>query len=96
MSKTYRRDEIFLDSNHRPFRSWDHYFEIPRQERRQLKVDYYSKKNNKRDKKPWLKCSSDFKKMLKKRRRAQVRDAMSRKDYDNIPFFRTENDWNYH
>jgi len=57
--------------------------------------DYYSKRNFKRDRKDWQKSSSDFKKVMQRRRRAKERNAMVHEDYDNIPIFHNENDWNW-
>ena len=60
------------------------------------KVDYFTKRNSKRDRKPWMKPKSNFKKMMRKARKAKVRAAMQHHDYDNIPRFRKEDMWNYH
>lgn len=57
--------------------------------------DFYSKRNYKRDHKSWRKCSKIWKKIYQKKRRARIRAAMSHKDYENIPKFRNENDWNW-
>ena len=57
--------------------------------------DYYSKRNLKRDRKSWDKSPKSFKKMKQKIRRAKERNSMARRDYDNIPIFKNENDWNW-
>jgi hypothetical protein len=57
--------------------------------------DYYSKRNSKWDHKNWDKSSSIFKKEKKKIRKAKERQAMKKEDYDNIPFFHKENDWDW-
>lgn len=96
MSRTYRRDMVYLDQDHKPmpidkeeYRKIDEgreYYEINPH-------DYYSKWNSKVDRKPWHKSSSTFKKIIKKHRKAKVRQAMKRGDYNNLPRFRNENDW---
>ena len=64
------------------------------------KYDYYTTRNYKRDKKEYslggrLKAPSYFKKIRQKIRRAKVNDAMRNKKYEQIPYFRKENDWLY-
>ncbi|MHA1469534.1 MAG: hypothetical protein ACTSSP_03100 [Candidatus Asgardarchaeia archaeon] len=46
-----------------------------------------------RDQKPHRKSPKFWKRHQWKRRRAKTGQAMIRKDYDNLPYFRTENDW---
>lgn len=89
MSRTYRRSAIYLDRNHNP---------IPRNEIYYVEsygLDYYSKRNSKRDRKPWHKSSKSWKKILANRRKSQVRQAMKKGNYDNIPTFHRENDWEW-
>jgi hypothetical protein len=57
--------------------------------------DYYSKHNQKFDHKPYHKASHEFKKLMNRRRRARERSKMAIGDFDNIPIFRTENDWHW-
>lgn len=57
--------------------------------------DFYSKRNYKRDHKPWGKSTGWFKKDAQRRRRSKERAAMAHGDYDNIPKFKKENDWNW-
>jgi len=96
MSRTYRRDLVYLDLDHQPmpidkklYNEIDdsrEYYEISH-------CDYYSKRNSKVDRKPWSKSSSIFKKIMKKHRRAKEKQAMGRRSYENIPRFKNENDW---
>ena len=93
MSRTYRRDFISLDVNNKP--SNGRYFDDGREYWEQGHCDYYSKRNCKRDRKSFMKSPSSFKKVMKKRRKAKERNAMQRKDYENVPIFHKENDWLY-
>lgn len=45
--------------------------------------------------KHYWKAPKWFKKIYSRRRRAKVKDRMIHEDYDNIPVFRKENDWNW-
>lgn len=57
--------------------------------------DYFSKRNFKRDKKAWHKSSSSWKAVMAGNRKAKERHAMEKGDYENIPLFRRENDYNW-
>lgn len=59
------------------------------------KYDFYTKRNRKRDRKPWGKSPKWYKQMREQARRAKVREAMANYRYDNIPRFRHDNDWNW-
>jgi hypothetical protein len=92
MSRTRRRDIVYLNVNHKPLDSkmMDIFY---RGCGEMDPCDYYSKRNRKYDHKRYYKSPSSFKKMRKKIRKAKERHAMANKNYDNIPRFRTENDW---
>lgn len=45
--------------------------------------------------KPWDKSPKWWKQMHQRKRRAEVRDRMANGDYDNIPVFKKDNDWNW-
>ena len=97
MSRTYRRSIVHLNWHDKPYKPrsrgwWDDgywWWESPQH------VDYYSKRNQKFDSKPWGKSVSWFKKMMQRQRRAKERNFINRKDYDNIPLFHKENDWSW-
>jgi len=57
------------------------------------KHDYNSKRNHKRDNKPSHKSSRSDKKVYGRSRKAKIKDAMRRNDYENIPTFKRTNDW---
>ena len=59
------------------------------------KWDYYSKRNLKRDHKPWGKPPKWYKTMKKRERRAKERNSILRNKFDLIPFFRKSDrrDW---
>ena len=96
MSRTYRRAMLNLDRDDKPFiprkysfyhsegEYWEH-----------CHTDYYSKRNQKFDCKPWNKSSSDYKKTMQRQRRAKERQALKNGNYENIPRFKKENDWNW-
>ena len=52
-------------------------------------TQYYDnrKRNFKRDRKEWYKPPKWYKQMKERQRRAKVKSAMERKDYDGVPFF---------
>lgn len=96
MSRTYRTFMLDLDENHKPIhyrkrkicnREWVMGHSSP--------VDYFSKRNQKWDKKPWYKPTQVYKQMMGQGRRARVKNAMARKDYENIPVFKKEDVWNW-
>ena len=93
MSRTYRRDAIDFDLNDKPYTYdaswWDEVNNYC------LRMDYYSKRNKKHDHKPWFKSPGWYKKMKGRARRAKVRNAMAIHNYDNIPYFRKTNDWEW-
>jgi len=99
MSRTYRRDAVELDWNHEPIphgKIWSEEYWNPRNYYHRVShYDYYSKRNSKRDIKPWGKSPHWFKNMKERTRRAKVKSAMEKRDYENIPCFRTENDWDW-
>lgn len=53
----------------------------------------YIKRNYKRDRKDHFKPNKIYKKVMKKIRKAKIRHAMAKQDYDNIPISHKENDW---
>jgi len=91
MSRTYRRGFIQLNRDDKPYipRSrgwWDdgiNYWESPQH------CDFYSKWNQKFD------YNSEFKKLMQRKRRAKEHAQMHKRDYDNVPVFRKENDWHW-
>lgn len=95
MSRTYRRDFIELDDNNRPFPYKMDRRSIGRPYHHDFKVDYYSKRNRKYDKKHWYKPDKDYKKVTKKIRKAKERAAMHKKRYDNIPIFKKSDVWDW-
>ena len=48
-----------------------------------------------RDKKKWGKPPHWFKTMYRQIERAKVKDALRREDFDNIPRFRSSDQWNW-
>jgi len=48
-----------------------------------------------RDKKPWDKPTSEFKKMKRRIERAKIMNAIRNTDYDNIPTFKTSDQWDW-
>ena len=95
MSRTYRKDFLELNLNDRvpsinrsartdnePY--WYHHH-----------IDYYSKRNKKKDTKPWHKCPKWYKKMKERQRKAKAREAMRKGKYDNVPRFKRSNDWEW-
>lgn len=100
MSRTFRRDALLLDNNHHPFSSKKEEKDYIYNDYKwwwgiQWFYDYYSKRNKKRDTKSYLKPDKSYKTMMKKARRAKEREAMQRKDYENIPLFRKEDQRNW-
>jgi len=97
MSRTYRRAFVHLDRNDKPYaprsRGWwadgKYWWESPQH------CDFYSKWNQRFDKKSYHKATHEFKKMMNRRRRARENAKMKKMDYDNVPIFRTENDWHW-
>ena len=88
MSRTYRTNVISLDINHKPFSPrkkidwWEH-----------SHYDYYSKRNQRYDFKNGP--TKEFKRLTKRINRAKVRSAMAQKKYDDIPFFKNDNIYNW-
>jgi len=64
-----------------------------------LKHDYWSKRNHKRDNKPKENSGRTYKKVSNRCRRAKVKDAIRNNKFDNIPIFKRSNDlhrnWDY-
>ena len=52
----------------------------------------FTRKKN-RDRKPWGKTPKVMKKIWGKQRKSKERQVMRRGEYENIPFFKKENDW---
>jgi hypothetical protein len=105
MSRTYRTSQLQLDCNcGAPIRDIICQ-DINRYARRGIapfrdcycchKHDHFSKRNYKRDRKPWNKSPKWFKVTRERSRRAKVNNAMAQGDFDNIPFFRKGNDWEW-
>ena len=99
MSKTFRRDALLLDENNHPFSTKkaekDYIYKDRRWWERVYSFDYYSKRNKKRDTKSYFKPNRSYKTMMKKARRAKEREVLQRKDYENIPLFRKEDQRNW-
>ena len=108
MSRTYRRAEIELPCNCGSERRerWISYWKTPEWYIKHgidpkkvcycgIKYDYFSRRNLKRDKKPWYKSPKDWKQMFQRRRRARARKAMALGQYELIPVFKRENDWSW-
>ena len=102
MSRTYRRNQVELDCNcgEPVWRGEDRENYYIRQGiapwrgcRCTKKVDYFSKRNFKRDRKPYWKTPKVYKVIMNRKRRAVVRDHMVHEKYEIIPKFRRENDW---
>jgi len=77
-------ENYFIRKDTAPYRECQHHF-----------YDYYSRHNWKRDRKPWNKPDKSYKVIKKKNRKAKERAAMQKKKYDNIPFFRKEDKWDW-
>lgn len=98
MSRTYRTVMLVLDDDHKPFDTEQkkrYFFYNICRGGRSFFCDYYSKRNLKRDGKTWIKPNKEYKKITKRHRKAKERSSMQKKDYDNIPLFRKEDqrDW---
>jgi hypothetical protein len=59
------------------------------------RYDYYAKRNLRRDTKSWSKPPKWFKVKMKRKRRAKVRNAMVHERYDDIPFFKNGDMWEW-
>jgi len=108
MSRTYRRAEIELPCNCGSVcrERWISYWKTPEWYIEHginpdkvchcgIKYDYFSRRNLKRDKKPWYKSPKYWKQMFQRKRRARVRKAMALGQYELIPVFKRENDWHW-
>lgn len=60
------------------------------------KHDYYSKRNHKRDNKPSHKSPRSDKKIYGRSRKAKIKQAVIKNNYDSIPIFKRTNDWDRH
>lgn len=52
-------------------------------------------KDYKKDYKPKDKCPKAWKRILSHSRKAKIRQAMKKENYDDIPIFCKENDWRW-
>ena len=107
MSRTYRRAEVEIDCNcgaefyQSRWNKHDYTWYIrkelapPRTCQCGAKSDYYSRRNSKRDSKPWFKTPKEIKQMYQRIRRAKVKNAMVLGQYEMIPIFKRTNDWNW-
>ena len=98
MSRTYRRDLVYLDHNHQPMPIGENLFEFFNADKEywvEPCCDHYSRWNVKADRKPWSKPSSSYKKVKKKARKAKIRAAMQNKDYNNVIDFPMEDRRDY-
>ena len=91
MSRTFRRSEIPLDYNDLPVTWKEFYVQHDHCTCRRCHVnhrDYFSKRNLKRDEKPWYKPSKCMKTIWKRIRRAKVKNALRSGRYNQIPLFK--------
>ncbi len=61
----------------------------------EVKYDYYSKRNWKRDRKNWWKPGKSLKDVSRKLFKARVRHAMVQKKYDCMPVSKKTDVWDY-
>ena len=95
MSRTYRRGIVDLDRNDKLLPCHLSWWDIEHAWGDFGKNDYYSKWNVRADRKPWHKPNSVYKKVKKKARKAKIREALQKGNYDNIPVFRMEDERDY-
>lgn len=109
MSRTYRRSEIEIPCNcgseYRQSNRGHWYDQISWYLKQGInpekvcycgiKYDYFSRRNLKRDRKPYYKCNKVWKQIEERHRRARVQTAMAHNRYDVMPIFRRTNDWNW-
>lgn len=88
-----------LDRDHKTFpyskrlcKNRNNYYKIGEK----VPMDYESKHNQKWDKKPFWSPPKWFKKMKKRIRKAKIKECLRCEDYDNIPFFKKSDGWDWY
>ena len=61
----------------------------------EIRYDYYSKRNWKRDRKNWWKPGTEFKEVSKRSFKAKVRHEMDNRRYDCMPVLKKTDVWDY-
>ena len=103
MSKTYRRTMLQIDCGCGA--SVDTQHAISRANRWgvppdrtcwcEVRYDYYSKRNWKRDRENWWKPNKSFKEVSKKAFRAKVKQAMVQRKYNCMPVLKKTDVWDW-
>ena len=92
MSRTYRRSEEWLHHANGQFYTTEEWLKVPHSDGWELA---WNLNKRGRDRKPWDKPPKWFKRMNRRKEKAQVRQAMKNEDYDNIPHFKKYDGWDW-